>query len=366
MDVQAEKLAGLVVAVAAATLIIICVRGQAPSQHESFLDLETTGGTISSGANQSPLIEVLPYGGEPGSDDGSEVVFPEGRSVSVEFRPYVAADVEDASVEILDNGVDPGFYELLKPLADAGNGSAALRLAQALVDCLGIPDSSEKLSAAIRKLHDTRTVPMTGQAVRQFGPDGTVYIADDANPFEYEEMLNAQFSRCEGVSGAMKAEADHWLELAAELGSIGGMLGLASEIESSDPTRARMIYQDLWEKGYVSAAGSLASLLETGGEGLEPDPVAAYAYGYLYLELFRLSRDGTGKAGSDVLQRLLEKGLAVRERRRELLMPNELQQASDQARSILESNRGCCYHLFSNRGRQTTADGKPNAGGGGQ
>jgi hypothetical protein len=127
-----------------------------------------------------------------------------------------------------------------------------------------------------------------------------------------------------------------------------------------------MIYQDLWEKGYVSAAGSLASLLETGGEGLEPDPVAAYAYGYLYLELFRLSRDGTGKAGSDVLQRLLEKGLAVRERRRELLMPNELQQASDQARSILESNRGCCYHLFSNRGRQTTADGKPNAGGGGQ
>lgn len=346
------KILAVVVAVLfASAILFLAARHQGPVLDDTTSSRDSTLAAVRSGDSTNPGIEGLPDNDVAVMNEPAAVVFPDGKSVVVTFRPYPTPELEDSVVDRLDNGTDPGFYELLRPLAESGNGFAALRLAQALVGCLGVPETQDELDSHIDQLHQTRTQPMVGPGVRRFGEGNTVFISDDANPFEQEEQLTALFRRCQGVSGNMKTEVDLWLETSAELGSFRGMVVLAEEIKSSDPARAKSIYEDLWSKGYVSAAGDLARLFENGGDGLEPDPIMAYAYGYIYLELFRLSRDETVEADSSVLQRLWQQGLAVRERRQRKLMPNELEQASTLARRLLESNDSCCYHLYSTKRR---------------
>ena len=342
------KILAVVVAVLFASAILFL----AARHHGSVLDdttssRDSTLAAVRSGDSTNMGIEALPDNDVAVMNEPAAIVFPDGKSVVVTFRLYPSSELEDSVVDRLDNGTDPGFYELLRPLAESGNSFAALRLAQALAGCLGVPETQHELDSDIDQLHQTRTLPMTGPGVRRFGEENTVFIPDDANPFEHEEQLTALFRRCQGVSANMKAEVDSWLETSAELGNLQGMVGFAEEIKSSNPTRAKSIYEDLWNKGYVSAAGDLARLFENGGDGLEPDPTMAYAYGYIYLELFRLSREEIGKADSAALQRLWKQGLAVRERRQQKLMPNELEQASILARRLLESNDSCCYDLYS-------------------
>jgi hypothetical protein len=103
----------------------------------------------------------------------------------------------------------------------------------------------------------------------------------------------------------------------------------------------RQFLEDAWLAGEIEAAGWLGKYYEQSRD-VQPDPSRAYAYTYIYTALTeqQFQRYGTERP---MARWWLESNIESLERKRRLLRPPDLADATELAERLLKSNEACCF-----------------------
>ena len=222
-------------------------------------------------------------------------------------------------------------YPYFRSLAQGGNPEVSVKLSKAMQTCdLLAPPDEATLEAAIDRMYQTHTLPV-------FGGSREIDLSGKTDFHEAANGLRALSRSCWGVPEADRIEAYGWLEVAAE----SEYLPAVEEILSSKKGTAEHfeLVLESWRLGRIGALQDLFVVYRTGSFGVEPDPVAAYAYSYLHSNITILDLSANG--GKRSQQRIAGRHRFI-EAQEARLRDHQIEAGQALAREILKANPNCC------------------------
>lgn len=253
----------------------------------------------------------------------SEAKFSDGDAATINW--YVA--VPDFLPPV---GPAEANHDRLKTEAEAGSGIAAYVLSEMMRTCSRTYVTRADLDVAIDKLQQTHTFinPANNKEMR---------IADPENLDSYVKYFHEDFEYCEGVTAEQRAAHLSWLEMSANNGFPLGMIEYGKHV--SDPVISAGLFESAWKLGNGEALVLLSeSYSELYEQGVDPGAnVLSYAAMKAYDVLLASSRGPNEQVNSrvDEIRSKLNK-------MRGTLLPHQLDEAEQIAKSMITSNRNCC------------------------
>ena len=231
-------------------------------------------------------------------------------------------------------------YPAMRAAVEAGNYDAAFGLYKALAACRISPRNDLELSLAIQALH-------SDGALRVLAVPGgeTVVKLPIEQRADAEAGLRQQASNCRGLSPSQLDEADDWLQVALDHGVPWARLEVAQRMKLDEmrSTAGLQAWEAAWRAGSIIALSWIGEIQRSEWRSEpehRPDPVAGYAYRYLFTKLKRAKADATGNRLAEGHADYLEKALRQEASR---LSAGERERAATLARNILASSETCCY-----------------------
>ena len=286
---------------------------QVPHDHEAPARQRTQGGPM-----PQPTL-VAERKGEVSFDDGTRIAIGM-RPISLTSPPFAAPE------RLLDR-----YAELLR-LAREGYPGAPRTLSKWLKICQRAPLDRASLDRAIERLHATREVTWSDPS------RPTLKLRPGADLKQFEQMeLRQPYEFCQGITAEQRGEAEHWQEVAVEMGDLQAVQEYASGLGNT-PEALRM-WETLWnEQGQRGALQPLATIYSKGVGGAQPDHVRAYAYMVVEQKLLELIDRESGQSQRAMLA-------AVDNSLRYLggfLDPQQTRAATVLAQQLLADNPNCC------------------------
>jgi len=245
----------------------------------------------------------------------------------------------EPTVQVVES-LGGGGYEELERRAVNGDAEAALALHQALGVCESYGYQSESdFRHALATLESEFRLPFARIK-------GVVDIESDDETRDvdvqfYTDLITRATEECRYVPGDAVENRRKFLELAATNGSSSAMKDLA-EI-TSDKAERLALYMSAWEAGDYNAALWVGDGYEKGLHG-EPDPVTAFAYIVLGMEITRLTMTDRNGVVARHYERIADAydmpGMAL------ALSHEEYARAIEMAKELLASNKNCCFGLW--------------------
>jgi len=271
----------------------------------------------------------------PPDDIPVTIEFPSGETVDVVLRHFWP---DEPPVEIQPRLVD--MYDDLVNLAESGNGASARYLNRALRGCRNVFRDKAAKDAAIEKLRSTGeiTYPEGAEFPHQHVPAGR-------DIGEFIEVIEEQFTTCDGVSDEQIAYAEYWLNEAIKAGDFLATRDYAAEIGVYTDAGFQ-IQKKLWDQGHISAVNGLGMAYRHGvpsENNGEPDYVKSYAYGYVTFKLFEAALRGSNSPHAHNRLRSFENSLSGKGA---YLTPEQQQAAIELAAKILKENENCCLGVW--------------------
>lgn len=275
---------------------------ESPAQKDTELE-RSSGETVSTQETDKPF----------------GITFTDGERISVtlrqDFRRY------PTGVTSLANE-----YGRLAEEALNGNVGTARYLYTRLKGC-NKPDftNEAELEAGISEFWQTGSYTTSGGKHIGFSSGGRV---DQEGA---EKYLRESFALCEGVDERLLSDIDKWRQFAIEIGDPATTMETIQKLPRGSPERVAM-YRKAFAGGDINAAGHAAAAYRDGWDGQEPDLVKAYAYAYIYANLFQASAPKKyQQRADDMLNQIVN------------TMPTyQMDEAVALAKEILANSPGCC------------------------
>lgn len=230
-------------------------------------------------------------------------------------------------------------YDGLVKSAQEGNAAAARDLFRELRRCENRFESETDLKKAIESLRSTNQITY---------PDGShAHIAEGLSTLEIEEIETEKYQYCVGIDDSAIEGREKWARLAAEGADFLGARDYAQEV-GFDSVESYQIYEDLWNRGHISAAQTLSMLSERGfspeSEG-QPDRFNAYVFSLISVKTLSSAYDASPVrphlTSGDVANRKadMDRVLGLKA---SYLTAEEIKAAESLAAELLRKNENCC------------------------
>ena len=226
-----------------------------------------------------------------------EAVFPDGRSLEIQFDNTPATDPQQAT-----DASQVQSLSALSELAMSGNHVAARRLYEEVENCTRFPRTEAELETFLQR-------PVPGSMSN--------------------EQITSLFERCREVSDETVDTARELLKESADAGHIPSVVTYAHAVYDSDPDISASYFHIAWAEGYVSGADGLAQYYAA------RDSVTSHAYLYAArtIELANMSGvPGFDEWIADTEEELSSTALTI----------PETEEAWDRAYELINSNVNCC------------------------
>lgn len=259
------------------------------------------------------------------------LIFPDGAELPVSLRPFPWVEVE-----LLDDVATR--YGPLSRAAQEGDGLAAYTLGENLRHCEEWGYRSEQaLSQAMDDLRSNHAFTDPNGNVVSVSPglDGNVDVV------HYSTILKTTTLRCSGVPEEWRSEWREWLDVAAARGIVMGALNFA--ISSSRDEEGLAAYERLWSLGSHIGLEFMGAAYAQGWGDMTPDPVKAYAYTLLYLNILQAAYADQEGVVAPYFWTVLRTS-PIHEFAEHLTHP-QAAQATALAKRTLRDNPRCCVGL---------------------
>ncbi|MEM9387026.1 MAG: hypothetical protein AAGA68_18330 [Pseudomonadota bacterium] len=202
--------------------------------------------------------------------------FPNGHREAVRWR-------EDGPRPAGPDHLEPPYAPHMPALlarAEAGDDGAALLAHNILSGCARSPADPAALDRAIVLLMETHQL--------EDAQTGYVGRVGSTKIDQFEQILRQGYADCEGVPRLGEAERLKYLAIAAAGPKPFARVRYAEALRQSDPARARQLYVEAWDLGYLDVLPHLADYSQqdyqsgTATEGLIDAMAARYVYASLY------------------------------------------------------------------------------------
>lgn len=288
---------------------------------------------VQASAVTEPAQAVGAAASTPGPTATYEVTFPDGEQFPVTLRPMPWIQAEELP-HVADS------YDALVKAANGGDGVAALTLGRNLDECFHYAYPSEAaLVQAIDELKSTHSYRAPGGYPVHVSTNeqGVVDVQG------ISQRLTTITERCRGLTPEQKQEWGKWL---AKAGDEMVFLGAFYYAQSASKKGADRLaaWEKVWALGSPLGLAFMAEAYAKGSGGLEPDPVKAYAYELLHLELLQVVySDREGVVSPYFWSRLESSPL---EQRAAALTHAQAARALQMAKKTLRENENCCIGLW--------------------
>lgn len=257
--------------------------------------------------------------------------FPSGETLTKTLRRFTPSE---PPVEY-----DPVFVNIHDQLVDAavsGDAASARDLYHGLKSCRNAWRTESELETAVTLLKETGQVTYpAGSSYRDRRLRHSGHAADVA------EMMRTQYESCVGLTEEQLNAAEDWLYLAADSGDFLAIRELAHHF-GDDSEASAELYQQLWERGHVSATEALGIAYSNGtAPGLDgqPDHIRSYAYTYAGFAVYKAIMERSNRPGAHNRIVSMDDVLAMRGG---YLSPQQQAQAEQLAYDMLRENENCC------------------------
>lgn len=233
------------------------------------------------------------------------------------------------------NGSALDNYAYYKTFAEAGSGIAAYQLANLMRSCSGAFLTRAELDTAIAQMRRTFSY---------YDPEreATVRLGEPEKVEEFVESRIRHFENCNVFTAEQRQEHDMWMELASNNGHPLAMLEYGDKLD--DPVAALELYRGAWHQGQGGALLSMATGLEKlYHQGIDPQAmIPAYAAMHAFVTLLQTAY---GANPERVVGRWTIRNQAKLDQMARELLPHELETATEMARTLINTNKNCCYAM---------------------
>lgn len=311
----------IVIAIALAVLLYTGSRDEPEAVVETQDALELQNVATRNTAPQSPP--------EPSGIAKSEIEVSDEETISINWYEPPHRNF------LFPNGSPLENYGYYKSLAESGHGLAAYQLANMMSSCSHMFLTRAELDEAIVQMRETFTY---------YNPklDSKVRIGEPEKVNEYIESAIEHFESCNDFTAAQREEHEKWMELAANNGHTTAMLDYGRKLD--DPVASVELFRSAWRQGDGNALLSLAEGLEQMyDEGIDPSAkIPAYAAMHGFVMLLRIAH---GTNPDRVVGRWTLPNQAKLDEMAKEMFPHELETAVELSRTLITSNRNCCYSM---------------------
>ena len=233
------------------------------------------------------------------------------------------------------NGSPFDNYAYFKTFAEAGSGFAAYQLANLMSSCSGAFLTRAELDKAITQMRRTFSY---------YDPEreATVRLGEPEKVEESVERKIRHFENCKVFTADQLQEHQKWIELASNNGFPLAMIEYGDKLD--DPLVALELYRGAWHQGEGGALLSMATSLEKlYNQGIDPQAmIPAYAAMHAFVTLLQTAY---GANPERVVGRWTIRNQAKLDQMARELLPHELETATELARTLINTNKNCCYAM---------------------
>jgi hypothetical protein len=229
-------------------------------------------------------------------------------------------------------------YESLKARAESEDEYAAYYLSTLLDQCGQAFESQEQMNSAIDRMEQTHTIvfPDSDHELHINNPERDIPLMSQG--------IRDLFGTCYGITAEQKLESSSWLQRSAEGGYMPAVAELA--LNEEDHEIAIRQFTRVWEDGDAEALQVLSQRYYANYQsGVQPtDKIRGYASLYLYARIIEAGM-GPGTGHGEIAGRQVQRIQKVLDRATGDMLPHEIDQAIEMARSMIKENDSCCYGM---------------------